>query len=425
MPIPAGATARPAVPVPATVPVAVPAERPAHRERPLLRLLAGESASTLGDQVWYVALSWAAVRTAGPAAAGAVMTAGTLPRLALMVFAGPLADRFDARRLMLGSDAARAALLLGAAAAALASPGLVLLVVVSLLLGAADALFLPASGSLRPRLLTPGQLQGAAALRELALRAGLILGAPLGGLLTAHGGLPLACAVDALTFAASFWAVRPLRPRPAAPVSAAARPSYGRALRDGFAALRQNRVVLALLAATLLTNLGFVGPMNVGLALLARQHGWGGSGIGELLAAFGVGAALGAAALLRFPVRRGIGWWVAGAIAVQAGALMLLALSARLPVAVSAAALVGVAGSVVGVSCTALGQARTPDGVRGRISAVQSLLSLGVAPLAVAATGFAAALFGTAPALLGSAAIELLAAALCLSVRQLRTADHH
>src|SRR5690242_2023563 len=66
--VPSARNARPAT-------GAAPAVRPAYRERPFVRLLLGEGASTVGDQVWYVALSWAAVRSGGPASAGAIMTA--------------------------------------------------------------------------------------------------------------------------------------------------------------------------------------------------------------------------------------------------------------------------------------------------------------------------------------------------------------
>jgi MFS family permease len=355
-----------------------------------VRLLLGEGASTVGDQIWYVALSWAAVRSGGPATAGAVMTASAIPRMLLLLFAGPLADRFDARRLMIGSDAARAVLMLGAAALAVPHPGVGMLVAVSLVLGAIDAVFLPAAGSVRPRLLETEQLPQAAALRELALRGALVAGAPLGGLLVASGGLGWACALNALSFALSMAAVHGIRPRPL-PVEdavedavevaavedgavvgaggaagggagkAAARTSYFASLRDGLSALVRNRVVSALLLVGLLTNLGFVGPMNVGLALLSDQRGWGAGGIGMLLAAFGIGAAAGSALLLRWRVTRQIGAVVAVAVLAQAGALAAMALLPALPAATAAAALVGASGAVVGVSCGALGQARTPD----------------------------------------------------------------
>jgi MFS family permease len=200
------------------------AVRAAWREPAYLRYLAGRSVSWLGDQVWSVALAWAAVRLASPGVAGLVLAASSVPRLALMLFGGPLADRHDARRLMLASDAARAVVTLIAAALAVAGTGLPLLVVVALVFGVVDAVFLPAAGSVQPRLLRPTQYASGAALGELANRAALTLGAPLGGLLVTFGGLPLGCLVDAATFLLSIAALWSIHPRPLTPPTPAPRP---------------------------------------------------------------------------------------------------------------------------------------------------------------------------------------------------------
>ena len=37
------------------------------------RYVGGQAISVLGDQVWYVALSWSAVRLTSPSAAGAIL----------------------------------------------------------------------------------------------------------------------------------------------------------------------------------------------------------------------------------------------------------------------------------------------------------------------------------------------------------------
>ncbi|GAA3813164.1 hypothetical protein GCM10023083_54220 [Streptomyces phyllanthi] len=69
-----------------------------------------------------------------------------------------------------------------------------------------------------------------------------------------------------------------------------------RALRDGPRHIRGHRVLAPLILAVALGDLGFVGPLNVGLVLLADERGRGASGVGWVLAGFGTGA--GAAALL-------------------------------------------------------------------------------------------------------------------------------
>lgn len=82
------------------------------------RYVAGQAVSVLGDQVWYVALSWSAVRLASPGAAGAIMAVSAVPRLAFLLYGGAIVDRNDSRRLMIVSDLLRCAVALVAAAVA-------------------------------------------------------------------------------------------------------------------------------------------------------------------------------------------------------------------------------------------------------------------------------------------------------------------
>src|SRR5690349_13952999 len=111
--------------------------RPAYREAAYVRYVTGQAVSILGDQVWYVALSWTAVRLVSPGLAGLIFTVSALPRLALMLFGGAIVDRYGPRLLMIRSDAARAVISLGAAAIALRFSNVALLVVVALIFGLA------------------------------------------------------------------------------------------------------------------------------------------------------------------------------------------------------------------------------------------------------------------------------------------------
>jgi predicted MFS family arabinose efflux permease len=395
--------------------------RPAYREGGYLRYVVGQAVSQLGDSVWGVALAWVAVRVASPGVAGAVLAVSAVPRLALLLFGGPLADRYDARRLMVGSDALRAVVTLVAAAVALRQTSIGLLVAVALVFGMVDAVFLPAAGSVRPRLLRPEQYAGGAALYELSGRAALTLGAPFGGLLVAYGGLSLGCVVDAATFVVSMAALWTVRPRPVA--EARAGEPYPVALRRGLGYLVRHRVLRVALSAALLVNLGFVGPMNVGIALLSHDRGWGAAGIGMLLAGFGTGAAVVAVILLRVRVRRGLGPAVAAGCVLQGGSVVLLGVAPTLPAAVAAAVLAGLTSGLMGILMTTVVQASTDDAFRGRVTSVSTLSSLGVTPLAIAGFGALAGVFGTAPVFTGSAVLSFAAGALCLGSTAFRRVD--
>ncbi|MYR56138.1 MFS transporter, partial [Streptomyces sp. SID625] len=334
--------------------------RPAHRDPNVLRWLGGYLSSAVGDNVYYIALSWAAVQSGTPAQAGLVTAAGALPRALLMLGGGVVADRYGPRRVVLGSTAVRSALVLTAAVLLLvASPGLWTLGAVAVLFGLVDAVFLPAAGALPGRIAARDQIARVQGMRGLAVRLANVLGGPLGGLGVALGGTAGAFGLAALLVGMSLPLLFLVRVGGPAPGTAEpARRALGAELRDGLRHIRQDPVLRPLVLAIALSDLGFVGPMNLGLTLLAQQRDWGTAGLGWVLAGFGTGA--GAASLLltwRGRIPR------AGAVAalanvVSAVAVAALALMPSVPAAAVTALLIGVSAGLAGALCGALVQAR-------------------------------------------------------------------
>ncbi|MEW2043965.1 MFS transporter, partial [Streptomyces sp. NPDC005534] len=164
-------------------PVAQAPGRPAHRDGNVLRWLGAYTASMIGDNVFYIALSWAAVQSGTPSQAGLVMAVSAVPRALLMLGGGVVADRFGPRRVVIGSDAVRcAAVLTVAALLFLAGPGLWLLALLAVVFGIVDAVFMPAVGALPARVTGRDQLARVQGMRGLAVRFANVAGAPLGGL---------------------------------------------------------------------------------------------------------------------------------------------------------------------------------------------------------------------------------------------------
>lgn len=394
---------------------------PAHRDAQFLRYLAGSAVSVIGDQAWYVALSWSAVRHAGPAAAGFVVSVSAVPRLFFLLFGGVVADRFDIRRLMIGSDILRTLVCLAAAAVALADPGISLLVVMALIFGTVDALFMPAAGALQPRLLTPDQYAGGAVLSTLSARIALTLGAPLGGLLVADGGLATALAVDAATFAVSVAMLASVRPRPVeSALAPAAREAYWESFRNGLRYLWRHRVLGPLVLVTFLTNAGFVGPLNVGGVLLAQARGWGAQGVGILGAGFGLGAVAGALVMARVRIRRNLGAWIAALGALQGAAVAAMAWCPTALAGAMVTTVVGLLSSPMGVLTSVVLQRETDDGYRGRVGSVVTLTVLGIVPLAMGLMGVGVAALGLKTTFAVSGAVEV-AGLVCLLSRAFRT----
>ncbi|MFF7774166.1 MFS transporter [Streptomyces tanashiensis] len=400
------------------------AAAPAHRDPQVLRWLGAYTASTLGDSVYYLALSWTAVSSGTPAQAGLVMAVSAVPRALLMLGGGVVADRLGPRRVVIASDTVRCLVVLGLAATLfLASPGLWALAAVGSVFGVVDALFLPAVGALPARVTARDQLARVQGMRGLAQRMGAVLGAPLGGLAVAVGGTASAFGVAGVLFALSVPLLTALRLRPLPREDERRDGTALRDLADGLRYLRGHRTLGPLMIVVLLSDLGFVGPLNVGLAVLSEQRGWGAFGIGWVLSGFGVGAG-GASLLLTVKghmPRTGVvmGWtMVLGAVSIGA-----LAHLPRLPFAVLAALSIGLLAGLSGALCNALVQTECDPAYLGRVSAVASLGSLGLAPLTYPVTGVALGAWGTGPVFAVSAAVCALAGVYALAVRAVRRAE--
>jgi hypothetical protein len=306
--------------------------------RMYLLWLAGTRASLVGDAAMYFALGWAATAHGG-ATAALVLTAITLPRTVLLLLGGAVGDRFGARRVMITGDSVMltAALLLAVVSLRWGT-SLWLLVVVAAVIGTVDAFYLPATGSMPRRLVGKEQLPRALALRQAGGQTAALLGAPLGGVLVATGGLSGAAVVDAVTFALVLVVL--LRVRPAFDVERSSRQESLLAGAVGGVRLAVNDPVLR--PALLLTGAaaGFLLPVISLLnPLLAREHGWGSGAAGLVAGGQAVGMIAVSLLVTRRETMRRIG---AGAALGLCGAALGVAV-----VAVAPAACVAVAGGVV------------------------------------------------------------------------------
>lgn len=410
---------------PATATLVPPAAARAHRDPNVLRWLGAYTSSMLGDSVYYLALSWAAVQAGSPAQAGLVMSASALPRAVLMLGGGVVADRFGPRRVVIGSDAVRCAAVLAVAALLfLTSPGLWPLALLALVFGTVDAVFMPAVGALPARLTEKDQLARVQGMRGLAIRFASVVGAPLGGLAVATGGAPAAFAVAGLLIAVSLPLLVSVRVRelPQDGTPGTAGTAWGD-LRAGLRYIRRHRVLAPLMVAIALGDLGFVGPLNVGLTLLADRRGWGAAGMGWVLAGFAVGA--GAVSLLltvrgRLP-RAGL---VAGcALIAGCVAVGALAYVPHLAATVATAVLVGLLTGLSGAMCGALLQTASEPAYLGRVTSVSSLVSLGLTPLSMPFAAAAIGAWGPGPVFTASAAVCGFGGAVALAVPALRRAE--
>ncbi len=439
------------------------------------RWLAAYGASLVGDQLWFMALSWQAVEASGAAAAGLVVTLGTVPRAILMLPGGSIADRFGARRVVIASDLVRCLVMVAAAATvALAAPGIALLAVVALLFGAVDALFMPAVGAMPATLTTPDQYARVQGLRSLANRCAAVAGGPVSGLALAQGGVSGAFAASAALFAVSLvllWQLRPVvrlvadstgvgrgaghaeskeeaargggqRPSgrdegesapctdesaPCTDEGAAARtdddqpePAADSGVRAGLRYAWSVPLLKYTLIVAIIAELGFSAPMNIGVVLLSAERGWGPGGLGLLIGAWGVGAvATGLILSVRGHVPRA-GRVMLGSLVLSTVGIAATGLAPGLLAAAAGAAVLGLGSGLWGGLCGALIQTTAARPMLGRVVSVQMLGAIGLAPMTYPLAGLLSGAVGPAPVFLAGAAVSAVGVVIGAACRPLR-----
>ena len=411
------------------------------RGRDFAVLVLARTISRLGDGIQAVALAWLVLQLTGSAAAmGLILTAQLVPTLALVVFGGALADRWPKIPLLVSSDAIRA-VVVGVIAALVATGWVAFsqLLVLGVVFGLVDAVFMPAWSALLPEIVPSEDRPSANALTSLASRLAGIAGPAVGAALVAAGGMSVAFAVDGLSFALSgvllVWLG--LARRRSAPVSAqtdqaapdAPNPSIGgRTLgadvKAGLAAVVATPWIGLTIAAATITNISLAGPLGVSVPLLVERSLGGGVGVlglyGSAIAVGAVVAAvtLGSRARLRRRWRLVYGSWIA--LALAAGAM-------GLPIGVGGllvcALVVGFGEVAVGLAWTNALQDHVPDELLGRVYSLDYLGSAALIPVGYLVAGLASDAFGPSAVFVAGGLISAAILAAMTLLPQIRALD--
>ncbi|WP_051266222.1 MFS transporter [Nakamurella lactea] len=259
------------------------------RRGPLIALSSAYLISVLGSSMAAIAIPWLVLTTTGSAGrTGLVLFVQMTPYVLAQAVGGPWVDRVGPHRTFWSGNLL-AALFTGAIPL-LYSVGDLSLVVLAVLAGAAGAARgLADCGN---TVLVPGvariagvSVERVSGLNSAANRTGLLLGAPLGGVLLGLLNPASVVLIDAVTFLIAAVLVGLLVPiaaqhgpapaAPPVPVAAAPPPErYLTKLRVGFAFLRRDRLLLGLCMMIAVTNLSSaaLGDVLVPTWVLDRGH---------------------------------------------------------------------------------------------------------------------------------------------------------
>jgi predicted MFS family arabinose efflux permease len=383
------------------------------RERNLALFLSGSVVSQLGDWALLLALPFFVYgRTHSIVSTGGLVAAELVPRLLVSPLAGVLADRWNRRLSLVGSDAFRAGLLLVLLVPAAGGP-LWLVYVVALLESSAAQLFVAAEGALLPAIVPSERLMVANSALSVAASAVRLVGPPLGGLVYALLGLSASAIADSASFVLSGLLLVAIRlPAHRDETDCGGEPaSFLSELAEGVRGIAASRVFEALclvLAAVTVTQ----GMLDTVLVPFVRDVlGFGAPGYGVLSAAQGVGALLGALGLGAVSGRLNSGRVVGGALVVAA--VFLLGFTLARPLALSAASLLLLSLPIVVASVwvQTYYQQHVPERLLGRVLGLTETVSAVGILAGVAAASALGERLGIVAVMLTAAAVLLVSGA--------------
>lgn len=353
-------------------------------------LIAAVSISIFAEGMWTVVMALQVIDLADdPSALSLVASCLAVAMLAFILVGGIVADRISQRAIIIVVQSVNVAVV--AAVSALGAFGdlqLWHMAAAAAALGAATAFFFPAYSAYLPRILPPEQLLAANGV-EGAIRPTLqqALGPAAAGMLVGATFPWLGATTVAVLFAIGLALLAAMRPGARAPAPET-RPHPLADLRDGFRFVVRTRWLLWTLLFASMWVLAALGPIDVLLPFITRDRlPHGEQMYGFVLAAFGIGSALGALAVSSRPLPRR--YLTVMMVMWGAGSLPLAVVGATdsFPVMAAALFVVGLADGVGVVIWGTLLQRRVPTEMLGRVSSLDFFVSLAFMPVSVALAG--------------------------------------
>jgi MFS family permease len=373
------------------------------------RFLSGQGISLVGTWMQSIAEGWLVFQLTHSAyAVGITTTLATLPILGLTLYGGVVADRVDKRRFIM---MLQTIMLLEATALAVLTLTHHITVqwvwTLAVIFGFATAFEVPTRQAFIVELVPAEDLVSAAAINSTTYNLARVVGPAIAGLLVAAAGPGAAFAVNAASYLAVLFGLSRIQKQH--------QPRVFTERQSVFTGLRfiASRPMLSALAWQMVLMTVFAGSFIPILAVYAADvlH-VDATGYGLLTSAVGVGAAIGAIGMGATSRRFSRPRVAVVSSTILAIAVILLAISREVTLALILLACAGAAMASQGI-VTATGlQLAAPSELRGRVMAVYSFVVLGMAPFGAFQAGWVAEHLGAPWSIAISGTICLLGTAI-------------
>ena len=318
--------------------------------------------------------------TGSPAFLGYVGFISGIPSWLFMIYGGLISDRIPRRTLMVITQTIMmilAFILAGLVFTNLVQPWHIL--VLSFLLGTANAFDTPARQSMIVELVDREDMTNAIAFNATMFNTGMIVGPAIGGLIYALTGPAWCFTINGISFIAVIIGLLMMRIKPM-PVPAK-HASAMVAIKEGFRYFLGHRLVLTLAGSVFVLNILGFGPMTLLPAWSVQILHGDVTTNGLLLSARGIGALIGGLmiAALAGHKLRGKMWTISSFVLPVM--MFIFAFSTSLPVSLFLLGIIGLAFIAIMNNSNAMVQSIVPDDLRGRVMAIYSLMFMGGGPV--------------------------------------------
>jgi MFS family permease len=366
---------------------------------------------------------------------GIITSAEFFAYAGLGLVAGVYVDRWKRRTVMLAADASRAAII--ATVPLLAAAGLLRiwhLYAVALVVGTLSLFFDTASQAYLPTILSRERLVAGNSRLQASASVTQLGGPGLAGVLVQVLGAANTLLTHAGGLLVSFLAVLAIRGRAETHVASApadgdaARETIASRIVEGFRYVRQDPILVGVLATTAHFNLLITAEEALRVVFLVRSVGASPALIGLLLSAGGAGAVLGAVFAARLASWLGVGktLLLGASIGPVLGLLIpFTRLDTRLVFFALGTAGLGATTTILKVVGTSYRQAIVPPHLLGRVVATMRTLTWGPLPLAGLLGGGIGQLLGPRPGFLVLALLMLPAPLWLLRTPLWKVRDFH
>jgi MFS family permease len=370
---------------------------------------AGQLISLIGTWMQSIAQAWLVYKlTRSSLLLGSVGFASQFPVFIAAPFGGIVADRYDRRRVVIGTQLA--SMMLAAILAALTlldHISIPEIFVLAALLGVVNAFDIPGRQAFLVEMVGKEDLMNAIALNSSMFNGARIVGPAIAGILVFRIGEGWCFAANAISYIAVIAGLLMMKvPR------RSHRPSGSPLAHiiEGFRFVRETAPIRALLLLLGLVSLVAM-PYTVLMPIFADRilHG-GARGLGILMGATGIGALLGALTLATRTGVHGLGRWVTFSCAGFAVSLIAFSASRSFWLSTMLLVPVGFCMMLQMSASNTLIQAMVPDHLRGRVMSVYSMMFMGMAPWGALLGGAVADRLG-APIAVSAGAVAALGGA--------------